>query len=222
MIALRIAEIRARIEAAARRARRDPGGVVLVAVSKTRAADEVRAAYDAGLREFGENYAQEMISKADALAALRGIRWHFIGHLQRNKARDVTGRAALVHGVDSARLAEEIDRRAAQAGVAQDVLIEVNTGGEASKSGVAPADLGNVLAASQAAPHLRVRGLMTIPPAEGDPRPFFRALRDLRDAHGGATALPELSMGMSADYETAIEEGATIVRVGTAIFGTRE
>jgi pyridoxal phosphate enzyme (YggS family) len=203
----RIADVQARI---ARAAAGRP--VTLVAVSKTHPAELVRAAHRAGLRVFGENYVQEWAGKRDALADL-DLEWHFVGHLQKNKAKDVAGKVALIHGVDSLALAQAIDRRAA---APQDVLVEVNLGGEASKAGVAPGELGGLLEAMRALPRARVRGLMCIPPP-GDTRPHFRRLAALAREHG----LAELSMGMSDDYEAAIEEGATIVRVGTAIFGPR-
>ena len=222
-IAARLADVRRQIEQAAANAGR-PGGVRLLAVSKTKPADAIRAAYAAGQREFGENYAQELAQKAEALRDLDGIVWHFIGRLQRNKAKQVVQVAQAVHTVDRAELAAELGKRAAAAGVMVRVLVEVNVSGEASKGGCAPADLGAVLAAVRAAPSLTAVGLMTIPPDTDDPneaRPFFAALRRLRDEHGGAAALPELSMGMTHDFPVAIEEGSTIVRVGTAIFGAR-
>jgi pyridoxal phosphate enzyme (YggS family) len=206
-LAERVAAVRARVERAA--AGRP---VTLVAVSKTQPADAVRAACAAGLTTFGENYVQEWAGKQAALADLP-ITWHFVGHLQRNKAKDVAGRVALIHGVNSVELAAALDRRSP--GV-QDVLVEVNLGGEASKAGVAPAELPALLDGIAALPRVRCRGLMCIPPP-GAGRPAFRALAALARAH----ALPELSMGMSDDFEEAIEEGATIVRVGTALFGPR-
>jgi PLP dependent protein len=204
----RIADVRARIARAA-------GGraVKLVAVTKTHPVERVREAAAAGLDVLGENYVQELLAKRAALADLR-IEWHFIGHLQRNKAKDVVGKVALVHGVDSLALAEALARRATSP---QDILIEVNLGGEASKAGVAPADLPALLAALAPLDGVRCRGLMAIPPP-GEGRRHFRALAALARDHG----LPELSMGMSDDFEEAIREGATIVRVGTALFGPRE
>lgn len=222
-IAARIEDVRRRIEEAAAKAGR-PGGVRLLAVSKTKSAEAVRAAYAAGQRAFGENYAQELAQKAEALRDLPDIEWHFIGRLQRNKAKQVVGVARAVHTVDRAELAVELGKRAAAAGVNLSVLVEVNVAGEASKGGCTPAEVGEVLAAVRAAPSLTAVGLMTIPPETEDPegaRPFFAALRALRDAHGGAAALPELSMGMTHDFAAAIAEGSTMVRVGTAIFGAR-
>jgi pyridoxal phosphate enzyme (YggS family) len=194
-----------------------PPGVTLVAVSKAHPAAAVREAYAAGQRHFGENYVQEWRAKAEALADLPEIAWHFVGGLQTNKVKYLVGKVALVHAVDREELAREIARRSAQRGVATRVLVEVNVAGEASKSGCAPAEVPRLVEAVRALPGLELRGLMCIPPAEGDPRPHFAAVRRMRDALG----LSELSMGMSGDYPVAIEEGATIVRVGTAIFGER-
>ena len=220
-IAARLAEVRGRIAAAAERAGRSAEGVTLLAVSKTKSEAAIREAYAAGQRDFGENYVQELTAKAAALSDLPGLRWHLIGPLQRNKVKQVAPIAALVHTVDRAALAEEIEKRAAAAGRVVPVLIEVNVGGEASKAGCPPGDAAALAAAVRAMPHLSLRGLMTIPPDTEDreeARPFFAALRALRDGIGG---LPELSMGMSHDFEIAVAEGATIVRVGTAIFGAR-
>ncbi len=219
-IAENLAAVRGQIARAADRARRDPASVTLVAVSKTRPAVDVRAAEAAGCRDFGENYAQELVDKAAELGPGER-RWHFIGQLQRNKVRQLVGKVALFHDVDREALAREIAARAAAAGVRAAVLVQVNVAGEAQKGGCAPADLAALLAHIEATPALALRGLMTMPPAEGDPRHWFCALRDLRDAHGGPARLPELSMGMSHDFEPAIEEGATLIRVGTAIFGSR-
>jgi pyridoxal phosphate enzyme (YggS family) len=223
-IAARLSEVRRRIDEAAAKAGREAGTVILLAVSKTKPPEAIRAAYAAGQRDFGENYAQELAEKAGALRDLEGLRWHFIGRLQRNKAKQVVQAARTVHTVDRAELATELGKRAGAAGTAVRVLVEVNVSGEASKGGCAPEALGEVLAAVRAERSLEAVGLMTMPPVTEDPegaRPFFAALRALRDRHGGAGALPELSMGMTHDYPVAIAEGATIVRVGTAIFGAR-
>lgn len=220
----RLGEVRGRIEEAARRAGRPAGDVRLVAVSKMKPAEAIRAAYAAGQRDFGENYAQELAEKADALRDLTEIRWHAIGRLQRNKAKLVARVASLVHAIDRADLAAELGKRAAAEGRALDVLIEVNVAGEATKGGCAPDDVGRVLDAIAKEPSLKARGLMTMAPFFDDAelaRPSFAALRELRERHGGAAALPELSMGMSHDFVVAIEEGATLVRIGTAIFGER-
>lgn len=220
-IASRLAGVRARLADACARAGRPAESVTLLAVSKTKPESAIREAYAAGQRDFGENYVQELTAKAAALSDLPGLRWHVIGPLQRNKVKQVVPVASLVHTVDRPQLAEEIDRRAAAAGRVVPVLIEVNAGGEASKAGCAPSEAAALAAAVRGLPHLELRGLMTIPPDTEDreqARPYFKALRALRDALGD---LPELSMGMSHDFEIAVEEGATIVRVGTAIFGSR-
>ncbi len=223
-IAEALAEVRARIERAASSASRDPKTVRLVAVSKTKPASAVREAYEAGQRDFGENYAQELAEKAEALSDLADIRWHFIGHLQSNKAKLVAPVAHLVHTVDSASLARELGKRVAKLG--RDplrVLVEVNVGGEAQKAGVTPADLPKLLDAVEAEPNLLLQGMMTMPPHDLDEaRRAFEGLAALRDRHGGIARLPELSMGMTDDLEVAVACGATIVRVGTAIFGARQ
>lgn len=223
MIAEGLRAVRGRIADAARAAGRDPRAVTLVAVSKTKPVEAIREAYAAGQRAFGENYAQELVTKAEALADLRDLEWHFIGHLQSNKARLVARVAHVVHTVDSRSLGEELGRRALAAQRPPlPVLLEVNVGREAQKHGAAPEDLGALLEAVRGVPHLRVRGLMTLPPDDdaGAAR-AFDDLAALRDAHGGAAALPDLSMGMSGDLELAVARGATLVRVGTAIFGAR-
>ena len=214
-VAQGLTDVKARIAQACARAGRDPGAVRLVAVSKTKPVDLIREALDAGQTAFGENYAQELKEKADALGG--GVEWHFVGALQTNKARMVVGRAALIHTCDRLALAQELSKRAKIAGIVQPVLLEVNVGREPQKAGVLPEDAPALLAQVRALPALRCDGLRCIPPAAGDPRPRFRTLRELALRLG----VPELSMGMSADYESAIEEGATLVRVGTAIFGTR-
>lgn len=212
--------VRAEVDRIASAAGRAPADVTVVAVSKLQPAAAVREAAAAGVTDVAENYAQELAAKQDEVGP--GLRWHFIGKLQRNKAKQVVGRAALIHAVDSLELAQEIDRRARAAGLVQDVLVAVNTGGEAQKSGVAPGDAAALLDGIAALASVRVRGLMTMPPwpeAPEDSRPYFRALRELRDALG--RDLPHLSMGTSGDYAVAIEEGATLVRIGTAVFGSR-
>jgi len=194
-----------------------PDRVTLVAVSKTRPPEAIREAYAAGQRHFGENYAQEWRAKADALADLQELTWHFIGGLQTNKVKYLAGRAAFVHTVDRLELALELSRRCAARAASVRVFVEVNVAGEAAKAGCAPGEVAALAVAVRALPALELRGLMCIPPAEGDPRPHFAALRRLNEALG----LPDLSMGMSGDYPVAVEEGATVVRVGTAIFGAR-
>lgn len=221
-IAERLAAVRARIAEATTRAGRPEGSVRLLAVSKTKPEALIREAYAAGQRDFGENYAQELTTKAMALADLKDLRWHMIGPLQRNKAKLVVPVAKVVHTVDRPELAEELSKRAAGTGKTPQVLLEVNVAGEASKAGCTPEGAVGLAALVRQLPHLDLVGLMTIPPDTDDrelARPFFRRLRELRDALGGG--LTELSMGMSHDFEIAIEEGATIVRVGTAIFGAR-
>ena len=213
-VAAGLSRVRERIAAACSRAGRDPASVRLIAVSKTKPIEMLREAVAAGQAIFGENYAQELREKA---AALAGVEWHFIGALQTNKARLVVGRAALIHTCDRLALAQELSKRAAAAALVQRVLLEVNVGREAQKAGVLPENVPALLEEVRALPALACEGLMCIPPAEGDPRPCFRLLRQL----GKACSLPQLSMGMSADYEAAIEDGATLVRVGTSIFGER-
>jgi hypothetical protein len=233
-IARGVDEVRARIAAACRRVGRDPAEVGLLAISKLHPAAAVQAAYDAGVRDVGENFAQELAAKLAELGAgpacpggraSPDLRWHFVGRLQRNKVKLVVGRACLIHAVDGADLASEIGRRAAAAGRTQPVLVAVNVGGEDQKSGVAPAALPDLLAHLDRLPAVVCAGLMTMPPLVDDAeqnRVHFAALRQLRDRHRSPERpLAALSMGTTSDYEVAVEEGATLVRVGTAIFGAR-
>jgi pyridoxal phosphate enzyme (YggS family) len=227
-VAAGLARVKDRILRAATAVGREPASVRLVAVSKTKPAAAVRAAYEAGQRDFGENYAQELVDKAAELADLVELRWHFIGHLQTNKARFVARIASMVHTIDGPALARELGKRAAKEGRGTGghdrlpVLVEVNVGGEPQKHGATAAALGSVLAAVDAEPALVLRGLMTMPPNDLEAaRRAFEALSSLRTVHGGAARLPELSMGMSDDLEIAVACGATLVRVGTAIFGGR-
>lgn len=224
-IAQRLADVRARIEIAARGVGRDPREVEIIAVTKKHPPEAIDAAIAAGLRHIGENYVQELLGKLDAVADPAAVAWHFIGQLQRNKAKFLAGRVALVHAVDSEGLARALSVRAEAAGAIQPVLAAVNVAGEASKSGAAPNALGELLAALDALPGVRCGGLMTMPPLAADPeatRPHFRALRELRDRHRTeARPLSQLSMGTTADYEVAIEEGATLIRLGTALLGPR-
>lgn len=222
-IATRLADVLARIEDACARAERSPSEVTLVAVSKTHPIETVAEAMTAGLTAFGENRAQELVPKADA-ARERGITpvWHFIGHLQRNKVRDVLPRIDVLHSLDSIRLIDEIVARWPDHPRTEPLqcFIEVNLAGEAQKEGIAPTEVSAMLDAARATGILDVRGLMTVAPHTGDGeavRPVFATLRDLAQEHG----LTELSMGMTDDFEVAIEEGATVVRVGRAIFGDR-
>jgi len=225
-IASRYQGLMARIAAAAARAGRDPRAVQLVAVSKTVDPARVREAYAAGARTFGENRAQELGPKAVALADL-AIEWHFLGHLQSNKARAVMGVSALIHSVDRLDLAQRISAGATPE-QPQRILVQVNTSGEASKSGVAPPALAALLDGIAPLPGLVVEGLMTIGPLTDDAgaiRAAFRLLRQARDrerAARPAMPLAHLSMGMSGDFEIAIEEGATLLRIGTALFGARD
>ncbi len=222
-IAYNLEEVRRRIAAAAARAGRDPAAVRLVAVSKTVPVARIREAVAAGQRLFGENYLQEARSKIAALD--EGVSWHFIGHLQSNKAKAAVELFELIHGVDRLKLAQALNAAAASLGRVQEILMQVNLAGETSKSGTAPEGAAELLQQISLLPHLKVRGLMTMPPflAPEAVRPYFQALRELRDrlADHAGLPLPELSMGMSGDYEVAIAEGATLVRVGTAIFGSR-
>lgn len=221
----RIAEVRKRIDSAAARARRSGGGVLLVAVGKTVSPETVAEAAASGMCHLGENYAQEL---RDKLAFFRRgnieARWHFVGRLQKNKVKYVVGNCGLIHSVDGAALAGEIDKRAGKLGVKSEILIEVNQGGPA-KGGVRPEDARSLFEFASRLRNVKTRGLMAMPPYSENPddaRPYFRELADLRDS-----LLPdfpdarELSMGMSADFEAAVEEGATIVRVGSLIFGDR-
>jgi len=218
--------VRERIARAAVAAKRAPEAVKLVAVSKMQPADAVREAYAAGQRDFGENYVQELVAKAEALRDLKDLRWHLIGHLQRNKAKQVAGLVALVHTVDSLELGRELGKRRSAAGAQAPlpVLIEVSIAGEQQKHGAAPGALPELLDGLSQIPELSLRGLMCVPPLTEDPahaRPYFDALACLRDELGGSERLPELSMGMTQDLEQAVAAGATMVRVGTAIFGAR-
>jgi len=218
--------VRERITRAATAARRAPDAVQLVAVSKMQPADAVREAYAAGQRDFGENYVQELVAKAEALRDLKDLRWHLIGHLQRNKAKQVAGLVALVHTVDSLELAHELGKRRSAAGeeAPLPILIEVNIAGEQQKHGAEPSALPELVDGLSRIRELSLRGLMCVPPLTEDPalaRPHFDALVRLRDELGGSARLPELSMGMTQDLEHAVAAGATLVRVGTAIFGAR-
>lgn len=219
-IAERLDLLRQRIDAAALSAGRAPGEVELLAVSKTFTADDVAEAYAAGQRLFGESRQQEAAPKIAALPT--DIGWHFIGGLQRNKARKVLADFACIHSVDSLRLAEHLDRLAGEEGKRPQIYLEVNVAGEESKGGFSPDELSASSAAVAGFQNLDVLGLMAIPP-EGDSRPWFAATRELRDQLRTSTGLPlpGLSMGMSGDFEDAIAEGATIVRVGSALFGYR-
>ena len=223
-IAERLFAQQERLRKAAQEHGRDPRGIKLIAVSKRHSVEAIRAAYAAGQRDFGENYVQELLDKAQQLSELTDIVWHMIGHLQSNKARHVAPLAHAVHTVSSVSLALELGKRARGRSAALRTLVEVNVSGEESKSGCTPTELPQVLEAIEAEPSLQLAGLMTMPPFDEDPaltRPHFEHLRGLREEHGGALRLPELSMGMSHDMEVAIAAGSTMVRIGTAIFGER-
>lgn len=217
MLRARIEEVERRIEAAVRRAGRRREEITLVAVTKMFPASTVRAAYEAGLRDFGENYVREFQGKRPDLAELPGARFHLIGHLQSNKAQRAAGLFDVIQTVDSPKLARRLSQAA---GRELEVMLEVKLGGEEAKSGARPEDLPALIETLVGCPNLRLTGLMTMPPwsdAPEESRPYFRALRELGVRHG----LAGLSMGMSHDLEVAIEEGATRVRVGSAIFGPR-
>jgi pyridoxal phosphate enzyme (YggS family) len=218
-VAEAIRGVRARIAEAARRSGRDPAEVGLVAVTKGVTADRVRQAVAAGISCIGESRVQEALGKAADLADLE-LEWQLIGHLQRNKAARAVGRFALIHGVDSTELARELSERAHAGGIRQRILLQVNVARDPAKHGFAPEAVGPAVAAAADLPGVRVEGLMTIPALSDDPeeaREAFRSLRELRDRV--APELTELSMGMTGDFEVAVEEGATLVRVGTGIFG---
>jgi len=226
-IAANLQSVRSRIDAAARRAGRDPSDVQLIAVSKTFGADHVRAAWAAGQRDFGENKVQEALQKIGETADME-IRWHLIGHLQSNKAKKAVAPFACIHSVDSVDLLRKMDAAAREQGASPDVLVQIDLAGEATKFGAGAGEARRILDAALEARAVRVAGLMLIPPWNEDQeqtRPWFVRLRELRDAWRGEGVRPDalrhLSMGMSHDFEAAIEEGATLVRVGTAIFGKR-
>ena len=213
----RLQAVRVRMARAADRARRDPAGILLLAVTKIFPADVIREAYGLGLRDFGENYVHEFEGKAPRVADLAGARYHLIGHLQSNKTKKAAELFQVVQTVDSAKLA----RRLNESGHDLDVMLEVKLSGEQAKSGAAPEELTDLIAGVRTCDRLRLLGLMTMPPWSEDPEAplgCFRRLRELAQEHG----LPQLSMGMSHDLETAIEEGSTCVRVGTALFGKRQ
>ena len=227
-LADRLIEVRSRITRAAESVGRDPSSVRLVAVSKTFPLELVREAYAAGQRDFGENRVQEALQKIDVSADLADIKWHLLGHLQTNKAKRAASAFAAIQSVDSVELLRKLDLGAQSAGTAPQLLIQVDLANEDTKFGVPPEGVLALLEAAATLRAARVVGLMTLPPIPEDPedaRPWFRRLRELRDRwrDGGAASamLQELSMGMSGDFEVAVQEGATIVRVGTAIFGTR-
>ena len=228
VISKHIARIRQRIRAAAARTGRDPDSIRLIAATKTVPVARIREAVDAGVIDLGESKVQEALPKLDAMAVRTDLTWHFIGQLQRRKVKAVIGRFQLIHSVDSLEQAQEINRRAEEHDLCQSVLLEVNIGAEPSKTGFAASELVHVLDVLDAMPNLAVKGLMAIPPPTDTPesaRPYFRAVRDLADSLRRTIRrrirMDELSMGMSHDFEIAVEEGATYVRIGAAIFGER-
>jgi PLP dependent protein len=217
----RLSDVRERIERACARSGRESSSVALIAVTKVFPAAAIREAYEAGLRDFGENYVQEFESKAPGLGDLPGARFHLIGHLQSNKAKKAAELFQVIQTVDSAKLARRLDEAGRPMGVILEVMLEVKLSMEDAKSGVDPSELPPLIDAVRACKNLRLTGLMTMPPwsDEAEPsRPYFRRMREL----GAQFALPNLSMGMSHDFEVAIEEGATHIRVGTALFGKRK
>ena len=226
MLKENLEEVEKNIQEACRRSGRDRRDVTLVAVSKTKPAEMVQEAYDLGQRDFGENKVQELTAKCQVLP--EDIRWHLIGHLQTNKVKYIVGKTCLVHSVDSIKLAAAISKEAVKHGCTVPVLIEVNVAGEESKFGVSPEETEALVREASALPALEIRGLMTIAPNVSDPeknRPVFRRLKELSVDIAGKNinnvTMNVLSMGMTGDYQVAVEEGATIVRVGTGIFGQR-
>ena len=227
MIQENLETVKERIQNACRRAGRNPDEVTLIAVSKTKPVEMLQEAYEAGVREFGENKPQELRDKYPCLP--QDIHWHMIGHLQRNKIKYLIDKVCLIHSVDSLRLAEAIDEEAGKRGLRVSVLAEVNMAGEESKFGVTPQEAPSFVEALSRFPHLRVEGLMTIAPYTEDPeenRPYFRNLKklsvDIQAKNIDNVCMRHLSMGMTGDFEVAVEEGATMVRVGTGIFGARD
>ncbi|TCP52139.1 hypothetical protein EV586_1159 [Tumebacillus sp. BK434] len=220
----RLAELKERIAQACARAGRDPEDVKIVGVTKYVGVEETRSLIEAGLHDLGENRISVAAPKLEAIPAVTGVRWHFIGHLQTNKVKDVLGHFAMIHSLDRLSLAKEISKRAVAAGLVVPCLVQVNVSGEESKGGLAPQEVAGFLQAAKELPGLAIRGLMTMAPVAEDPeavRPVFRGLRELRDALLGqgllAADAQELSMGMSGDFETAVEEGATLVRIGSVL-----
>lgn len=226
MITDNLKDVQKRIIEAAKRSNRDPSEITLIAVSKTKPVEMIKEVYDAGIREFGENKVQEINSKYDALP--KDINWHMIGHLQRNKVKNVINEACLIHSVDSIRLAEQISREASLKGIIVSILLEVNIANEETKFGFNAEETESSLRYIASLPNIKVRGLMTSAPIVDNPednRQYFKALKqlcvDLKAKNIDNTSMDFLSMGMTGDFEVAVEEGATHVRVGTAIFGER-
>jgi len=225
-IATNLKHIEERIRNAAKRVNRNPDSISLVAVSKTQPVEAIKSALEAGQHIFGENYVQEFLEKSQSLA--EDVDWHFIGSLQSNKVKYIVGLTSLIHSVDRLSLAREIDRQWQKIGKSCDILLQVNISGEETKSGTTSEDLLQLAREVSLLPHVRIRGLMTMPPFYDEPelvRPYFRELKRLSEVLAAekipGITMEELSMGMSGDFEVAIEEGATLVRVGSAIFGER-
>lgn len=226
MLNEQVKEVQTQIQAACARSGRNPAEVTLVAVSKTKPVEMLQEVYDTGIRVFGENYVQELVDKIPALP--QDIQWHMIGHLQRNKVKYIVGRVAMIHSVDSLRLAEEISKEACKKNICVDILVEINAAMEESKFGIQIEDAACVIREMAVLPGIRIRGLMTSAPFVENPeenRKYFRQLRqlcvDINDKNIDNVHMDVLSMGMTNDYVVAVEEGATMVRVGTAIFGAR-
>lgn len=226
MVAENLVQVQKNIEESCKKVNRDPGEVTLIAVSKTKPVEMLQEAYAAGARVFGENKVQEIVDKYDQMPS--DVQWHMIGHLQRNKVKYLIGKVVLIHSVDSLRLAEQIEHEAAKADIVMPVLIEVNVAEEESKFGTTSEAAMQLVEAVSKMPHIKIRGLMTIAPFTDNPednRIYFRKLKqlsvDIKSKNIDNVDMDELSMGMTGDYEVAIEEGATMVRVGTGIFGKR-
>lgn len=226
MVAENLVQVQKNIEESCKKVNRDPGEVTLIAVSKTKPVEMLQEAYAAGARVFGENKVQEIVDKYDQMPS--DVQWHMIGHLQRNKVKYLMGKVVLIHSVDSLRLAEQIEHEAAKADIVMPVLIEVNVAEEESKFGTTSEAAMQLVEAVSKMPHIKIRGLMTIAPFTDNPednRIYFRKLKqlsvDIKSKNIDNVDMDELSMGMTGDYEVAIEEGATMVRVGTGIFGKR-
>ena len=226
MVTESLKEVEKKVEEACKRAGRERSEVTLIAVSKTKPVEMLQEVYDTGVRDFGENKVQELSDKYDVLP--KNIRWHMIGHLQRNKVKYLIGKTVLIHSVDSLRLAEQIEHEAAKADTIMNVLIEVNVAGEESKFGTTCNEAIELVRAVAALKHVKIKGLMTIAPFTDNPednRIYFKKLKqlsvDIKSKNIDNVDMDELSMGMTGDYEVAIEEGATMVRVGTGIFGER-
>ena len=226
MVCENYTKIRERIDAACKLSGRDPKSVTLIAVSKTKPVSMIRELMEIGVEDFGENHAQELVAKTEEIT--EPLRWHFIGNLQTNKVKYVVGRASLIHSVNSLRLAEAISKESVKKGLVSDILIEVNIADEATKEGIAGDEAVSLVESASRLPGLHIIGLMAIAPPVDDPeenRPYFRSLRELAEKIGAlgleGVEMKELSMGMTNDFTCAVEEGATFVRVGTAIFGER-